>query len=250
MLVTWVLWLQGRDNQAVSEPQVFHPNNKTAILETNQNPTCQIQINLLSKKPKRQWLPWHKTIVFLAAWYWVCNGNQSQFPPSRRSFVFSIGDSLIVDSVEVDACFAETVITVAAFARWNVFPLKRVRKQCRRKWNTGWDMLTFPTAAHLSRTNGCKDAECSRWSLDGMGRFVVTWVFKKGWGWAENWVWKCESTCAHLASPDLQFSHSGERWLIILANRMLSNHQRLYSIVSSSRLSSLADYLHNALILL
>jgi hypothetical protein len=50
--------------------------------------------------------------------------------------VVNIGDSLAADSavvVVVEACFAETVITVAAFARWNTFPLKRLRKQFLKK---------------------------------------------------------------------------------------------------------------------
>jgi hypothetical protein len=38
------------------------------------------------------------------------------------TFVFSIGDSVTVDSVVVDACFADTVITAAALATDGAVP--------------------------------------------------------------------------------------------------------------------------------
>jgi hypothetical protein len=40
-------------------------------------------------------------------------------------------------AVVVDACFAETVMTAAALARWKRLLLKNVRKAWRRKWNVG-----------------------------------------------------------------------------------------------------------------
>jgi len=149
---TLELCMSAHDSLIVVALLGCHPNNKTVTLESSRSPACQIQIILHVSVSAMKGVPWHRTSVFLAAWYELCSGNQSHlgftssfalisFEFLRGVWMAGCSDAFVL---LVEACFADTANTVALFARWErFFPLNKVRTHCRTKSNAGWDIFTL-----------------------------------------------------------------------------------------------------------